>query len=148
MNKKNFDNLYWQIFFIKNYYKSFYLDMNLIFNKIFIDFNINNIYMNIINLIYKYLWNYNIEYIYINIYNYLILIKQFIIKLLFKEKNIKNYNKILYNQRKQFLCFFKSYTGIDLWFKFYKKYNIEWIWMYDIWLIFYVLRVYIIDFYI
>jgi hypothetical protein len=122
--------------------------MSLIFKKIFLDLDINYTYNNIINLLYKYLWKYNIEYIYIYIYTNLIIIKDISLKLSFKnEKIIKNYNKILNIQEKQFICFFKTYTGMDLWHKFYKKFYIEWIWMYDIWLLFYVLRLYILDFY-
>lgn len=147
INKNNFNKKFWFIFYFNNYdyFSNYYLDTKLIFNKIFIDLNINIMYNNIINILYKFIWKYNIEYIYINNYNYIIFIKDLMVKLFQNKK--KHYNIHLKSQNIEFLCFFKTYIGIDLWYKFYKNHKLIWYWTYDFWLIYYVLRLYIIDLY-
>jgi hypothetical protein len=53
------------------------------------------------------------EYIYVNNYNYTIFIKDLLLKLSYKELNLKN-KLNLKRQNLEFLCFFKTYLGINL----------------------------------
>jgi hypothetical protein len=90
------------------------------------------------------------ENILINNYHYLFNIKDLIFKIIKKNNYIydnKNYNKLIFFQKKKFICFFKTYYGIDWWYKFYKLYKIEWVWSYEYLLLFYMYRIYLVDLY-